>query len=315
MDRLRGLKDFVRSKGWRWEPGKPIPYGEQIVVRHGSDSVTVNYYPKSHKMVPGGSASPLKSALEGWIGVPATTRSATTAPVKGTAKGAASAAYDSVPHIGMDESGKGDWFGPLVVAAVYVTPEEAEALRNAGVQDSKMLLLSQVTAAAAKIRKLLPDPHYHVRVVMPEEYNRRYALTPNLNRLLAEVYAEAAEPVWEATSTGTILCDQFAKSADRLNEAFRRYGLPKPSQQTHAESASIAVAAASVLATDAFRVSLVELGQEAGLSGPLPKGASDVRALKGAVKSILGREGEAGLARYAKLHFKPVRAILNPGLF
>jgi ribonuclease HIII len=78
----------------------------------------------------------------------------------------------------------------------------------------------------------------------------------------------------------------------------------------HAESASVAVAAASVLASAQFGVELLRLGAEAGLRGQLPAGASAIRALTAAAQHILAREGREGLGRYAKLNFKPVQDLL-----
>lgn len=305
---LTELKRFVQSKGWQWQVGKTIPYGEQIVVSQGSDRVTVNYYPKRHAMVPGGAASPLKAALESWIGSHAATQTTASRTVGEKVSGT----FGSIPHIGMDESGKGDWFGPLVVAAVHLEPAEGRCLHSMGVRDSKTVEAGSLSRLAREIKSLIPEERRRVRVLLPEEYNRRYAATPNLNRLLADVYAETAADVWPASRPEVILCDQFAQNAALLEGTFRRRGLPKPMQQTRAESASIAVAAASVLATSAFSRALKDLGEESGIGGPLPKGASAIGALRKAARHILQHEGVEGLGRYAKLHFKPIQELLNP---
>lgn len=326
-NRLEDLKAYARSRGWRWEPGKPVPYGEQIVIQKGQDRATATYYPKRQIIVPGGAASPLMASLKAWIdGSPAETPPPAPAPinVKVSAPGRVAVpkkevslkregvpAFDALAHVGMDESGKGDLFGPLVLAAAYVTPEDARRLRVLGVRDSKEIAPGSIRQLAGEIRKRLPEGHYRVRALMPEEYNRLYAEAENLNRLLAETYAEIAAGMRADVSTETFLCDQFAQRKDRLESAFRRRGLPAPLQQTRAESASTAVAAASVLASAAFTEAMEQLGREAGLAGSMPKGASAIKALNAAARTILRREGRAGLGRYAKLHFKPVQEWMN----
>lgn len=122
--RLDALKQFAREQGWNWEPGADIPYGEQIVVFDAGVTALVNFWPKRGKMQVQGPDSPLKAALQAWVAG----KGGSTAPTAITG-----------PHIGMDESGKGDWFGPLVVAAVYVDEQTSAALCKVGVRDSKTL--------------------------------------------------------------------------------------------------------------------------------------------------------------------------------
>jgi ribonuclease HIII len=117
--------------------------------------------------------------------------------------------------------------------------------------------------------------------------------------------------VQAATGATTIVCDQFAQRAERLDTAFARAGLPRPRQLHHAEATSIAVAAASILAAARFQEELARLGAQAGLGGPLPRGASAIRDLQRAARAIIAREGPGGLGRYGKLNFKPVRALLG----
>ncbi|NTU85053.1 MAG: hypothetical protein HGA45_37765, partial [Chloroflexales bacterium] len=208
---------------------------------------------------------------------------------------------------------KGDWFGPLVVAAVFVEPGQAAALRRAGVRDSKLIESVALVEIAAAIERIVPATAREVLALAPADYNRRYAGLGNVNLLLAELYAETAAPVAARTGARLIVCDQFAQRADRLEMAFAKAGLPRPRQMHHAESISLAVAAASVLATARFQSELARLGAAAGLGRALPKGASAVRLLAQAARQIIAREGAAGLGRYAKLNFKPVQEILASG--
>lgn len=306
--RLEALKGAITAAGWQWRSGKDIPYGAQLIVSDGAVEATLDFYPKRGRTVIGGADSSLRRDLAALAadleqqGAPA------------SAAKPASAAMISGPHIGMDESGKGDWFGPLVVAAVFLDPAGAAALARAGVRDSKELDQASLSRLAARIEATVPATARMVRVVEPDEYNRRYAGLNNINLLLAEIYAEVAVAVHKTTGAEKIVCDQFAQRADRLERTFARAGLPRPTQLHHAESASVAVAAASILATTSFGRELDRLGKQAGLGRPLPAGAFAVRDLRAAARHILAREGAEGLGRYAKLNFKPVQELLGVGL-
>ena len=205
------------------------------------------------------------------------------------------------PHAGMDESGKGDFFGPLVVAAVYV-PDEASALElmKYGVKDSKMIKNDQtILAVASKIRTLLGDRMGMV-TVGNEAYNRLYAGFGSLNRLLAWGHARALEnllnKVPECTSA---LADQFGDEhliLNALNEKGRRIRLD---QRTKAES-DIAVAAASIMARAQFVRVMEKLGQEHGVT--LPKGAG-VQVDEIAAR-LFQKGGAELLTKVAKMHFR-----------
>ena len=339
--RLAAIKGAISARGWRWRPGKPIPYGEQLLVSDGVSEASLDFYPKRGRCVIGGAGSALRQALgelverleregrepgrlerePGRLEREGRESSEGREPGRLEREGRESGegretrrhedAKVLVAELGMDESGKGDWFGPLVVAAVYVEPEAVAALRKAGVRDSKLLLPEELAQVAGRIEALLPAAAREVLVLEPAAYNRRYAALGNINLLLAELYVETAAPIVARTGATTIICDQFSQRADRLNSVFARAGLPRPQQMHHAEATSIAVAAASVLATTRFRAELVRLGALAGLAGPLPPGASAITLLRRAARAILAREGAEGLGRYAKLNFKPVQELLG----
>ncbi len=299
--RLEALKQAIVERGWRWRPGRAIAYGSQLVVDDGTHEATLDFYPKRGRTVVGGPASSLREALRDLAArlearPPVPTPAATPAP--------------SSAELGMDESGKGDWFGPLVVAAVYVTPATAPELQRAGVRDSKQLAVGALAETARAIRQLIPASARAVTMLEPAAYNERYARLGNINLLLAELYAETAAPVVAQTGATRIVCDQFAQRRERLETAFADAGLPRPRQLHHAEAHSLAVAAASVLATAQFQDALRQLGAAAGLDGPLPSGAAALGPLEQAARQIIAREGTTGLGRYAKLHFKPIQALL-----
>jgi len=355
--RLAAIKGAISARGWRWRPGKPIPFGEQLLVSDGVSEASLDFYPKRGRCVIGGAGSALRQALgelverleregrepgrlerepgrleregresdegrepgrlerEGREGGEGRETGRLEREGRESGEGREPRRREDakvlVAELGMDESGKGDWFGPLVVAAVYVEPEAVAALRKAGVRDSKLLLPEELAQVAGRIEALLPAAAREVLVLEPAAYNRRYAALGNINLLLAELYVETAAPIVARTGATTIICDQFSQRADRLNSVFARAGLPRPQQMHHAEATSIAVAAASVLATTRFRAELVRLGALAGLGGPLPPGASAITLLRRAARAILAREGAEGLGRYAKLNFKPVQELLG----
>ena len=298
---LDAVRRQAEAAGWRTEPGATIPYGEQLVIRAGRDRVVANFWPKRGTLSLQGPASPLLDALLAW-------------QAERAGRPGADAASEEplvLPHIGVDEAGKGDWFGPLVVAAVEVDARTAELLQLLGVRDSKRVGSTALGDVAARIEQVVDPAHRRVLVLAPRDLDHAYAAASNLNVLLADLHAEAASMVSKVSGTTQVVCDQFASSGERLDAAFVRRGLPVPVQLHHAEDASIAVAAASVLAAAAFRAALQDLGRAAGLRDGLPAGASDLPRLEGALRRIRAAHGDAAVADYAKLYFKPIRERLS----
>lgn len=297
-NRLDMLKDFIREQGWHWGPGGEIQSGEQIVVSDSTSTALVNYWPKSGKMVVQGVDGALKTVLHHWM-----TRQA----IIGSDREVTNIRG---PHIGMDESGKGDWFGPLVVVAVYVGDRVIESLSAIGVRDSKLLDDTAVDRIAREIEHYVQPGHRVVRVIPPQEYNALYAQHGSVDTLLAAVYAEVAAQLCVAMSTETVVCDQFASSKDVLTSAFHLLGIPDPVQSHHAEQISMGVAAASILARAAFTSALQQLASTAGIGATLPKGASDTKVLEAAIRALATCVGSTNLHEYAKTHFKPIQALL-----
>lgn len=197
-----------------------------------------------------------------------------------------------VTTIGSDETGKGDYFGPLVVAAVRVEPEQAEGLVRAGVTDSKKISDVLALQLGAAIRTGLP---HAVEVLEGEAYNAEHARVRNLNPILAELHARAIARLVEPGVR--VVVDRFA------DESLVRRALGREDvdlvQVPRAER-NPAVAAASILARAEFLVRLRELGEEHGLT--LPKGAGP--PVDRAGRQFLARHGREALGRVAKLHFK-----------
>lgn len=198
--------------------------------------------------------------------------------------------------IGCDESGKGDYFGPLVVAACALSPEEEVFLDEFELKDSKLLSDTAVRDAAEQLRGILP---HEVLVIGPKRYNEMYESFKNLNRLLSWAHAKAMLALRDKTGCSNVLLDQFCDRALVLRALGSRAGDVSLTTQVRAEE-NPAVAAASILARSAFLHGLHRLKSVAGIT--LPKGAGENVLV--AAKAIKNAHGLPLLSEVAKLHFK-----------
>jgi ribonuclease HIII len=206
-------------------------------------------------------------------------------------------------RIGTDESGKGDYFGPLVVAAVWANSMIEDKLLGWGVRDSKKLTDKRVVDLAAQIMVEIP---HAVVIIGPEKYNELYAKIRNLNRLLAWAHARAIENLLEDVACDMVIADKFGDEKyikDALLQKGREVTLI---QQVRAES-DAAVAAASVVARANFLERLAVLSRAVGVE--LRKGASDLVDQAGV--QVLRAGGEDKLRGVAKWHFKNTQKILR----
>jgi ribonuclease HIII len=212
------------------------------------------------------------------------------------------------PHFGVDESGKGDYFGPLVVAGVWVDAALARRFLDAGVTDSKKIAGStRVRRLAAEIRNA-PGVATAVVVIGPERYNSLYQEFRNLNQLLAWGHVRVIEQLAAARpDCRRALSDQFARR-QVLVEALRRKGLTLELEQRHRAEDDVAVAAASILARERFLGWLEKASQAGGVA--LPPGVS--ATVVEAAREIVRRHGPDMLGKVAKLHFKTSAAVLGP---
>ncbi|HEY3781161.1 MAG TPA: ribonuclease HIII [Fimbriimonadaceae bacterium] len=204
-------------------------------------------------------------------------------------------------HIGVDESGKGDYFGPLVIAACFVGPEHLAELE--GVKDSKKLTDLASIKFAEQIKRCCP---HSVIAIGPAKYNELYEKFRNLNKLLAWGHARAIENVLELRPCQLVISDQFADPAGLKRQLFEKGRTITLQSMVRAES-DIAVAAASVLARAEFLHRLKRLGSEIGIE--LPKGASPQVIAAG--KKLVARSGPEALRQVAKLHFKTTQNVLG----
>src|SRR5690606_37541145 len=112
-------------------------------------------------------------------------------------------------YIGIDESGKGDFFGPLVIAAVYSDTSLNKQLLSAGVKDSKLLNDEQINIAALRIKAIISQNRYTIISIGPEKYNQLYNSFKNLNKLLAWGHSKAIENILTQHSVKTAISDKF----------------------------------------------------------------------------------------------------------
>jgi ribonuclease HIII len=219
---------------------------------------------------------------------------------------------ETEPHVGTDEAGKGDFFGPLVTAGVYVDERTAKLLRALSVRDSKLVSDRELRGLATNIRNVVEEERRAVIILAPRRYNELYKQMrsegKNLNTLLAWAHTRAIEDlIGHGLRPKFILSDQFGDKRyieSRLMVDTRLSGVPV--LQMHRAEADVAVAAASILARDAFLRWLEQAGKTLGLI--VPKGASPKVIETG--KLLVGRMGADGLKDYAKVSFKTMEKVL-----
>ena len=209
------------------------------------------------------------------------------------------------PHFGVDESGKGDFFGPLVIAGVYIDRGIARRLIDAGAQDSKRIGSdARIRALADEIRKTSMGL-VEVVLIGPAKYNELYERFGNLNKLLAWGHARVIENLLaKKPDCPRSLSDQFA-DARVIEQSLLRHGRKIAIQQRPRAESDIAVAAASILAREAFISWLDREGRNLGVR--LERGVSP--AVKVAAGRLVEGKGPEILRQVAKVHFRTAHAV------
>ncbi len=209
-------------------------------------------------------------------------------------------------HFGVDESGKGDYFGPLVVAGVYADAQLAESLARIGCRDSKLISNNAQISRMAEQITALPGIASEILCVGPARYNKLYAQMGNLNRLLAWGHARVIASLHaKVPACPRALSDQFANEWV-LRRALSEYNLPVQLDQRPRAEQDLAVAAASILARARF-VQWMELAAQAARC-TLPLGSAP-HVLE-AARHFVSIHGAARLGDVAKLHFKLTKELM-----
>mgnify|MGYP000576315601 FL=1 len=270
---------------------KKINYGYQYTVKLAEAKLTLNIYngKKGLNIVYSGDSALAERAaalLEGR---------------KAQAAAPATFVTDGL-WAGSDESGKGDFFGSLVVAAVVVDNTTADKLRAAGVKDCKLLTDKKILELEDIIKASVVD--YSVLELKPRVYNLRYeqvaAQGGKLNQLLGYGHVAALSRVLEKhEDCHSALIDQFTTSMVNIRVLKQRFPQCDVRQQPKAES-NLAVAAASVLARAQFLHTMAALAAEAGVQ-ELPKGGG--AQATACARELAAKYGKEALRNYVKLHF------------
>jgi ribonuclease HIII len=306
---IDALREFVEGQGWTVVDEKEIQSGYQLTITDGISKVPVAFF-SSGKALIQGKPSALQNELKSWwysrktpSPLPATPTATQSSFVETPSLSSTSiTSFIGRARIGLDESGKGDYFGPLVIGAVYVDEQTENKLIKIGVRDSKLLTDNRMLAMAEEIKAMCLN---FVVPVEPKRYNELYDKIHNLNRLLAWGHAWTLENMLEKVPCNLAVIDQFADES-YVRKALREKGRQIILVQQPRAEEDVAVAAASILARARFVQQLEQLSRRIGKT--LPNGASDPLIVT-VGRELVAKHGKDILAEIAKLHFKTTEMI------
>src|ERR1017187_6473826 len=212
------------------------------------------------------------------------------------------------PRIGVDESGKGDFFGPLVIAGAFLDEAAARNMMEIGGRDSKLIKSDARIADIAKQIRTTSGCVTDVVAIGPEPYNKLHAKMRNVNDILGWGHARVIENLLGRVDSPKAISDQFGNKKI-IERALMERGRKIKLVQRHKAESDLAVAAASIIARDEFVVRLRRLGKEYGVM--LPKGAS--AAVVEAGRELVTKHGRDALGKVAKTHFRTTQKVLEGG--
>jgi len=210
-----------------------------------------------------------------------------------------------LPRLGVDESGKGDFFGPLCIAGVYINETVVKAWKDAGIKDSKNISSDKRMKDLAELITKTPGCVTSVVPIGNEAYNRLYLKMKSVNTMLAWGHARVIENLMGQRhrmnpAPVRAISDQFAYSKDTVAKALMPLGREIELVQKHRAEEDLAVAAASILARNEFVTRLGGMEKDYGMV--FPKGAS--AAVDAAAKEFIAKHGAEALTKVAKMHFR-----------
>jgi len=287
-DKFRELRDYLKKVGFKFEE-RP----HQVFLAR-AEGLTVSLY-ESGKIVIGGKDRTLEREVRWYL--------SKLGAGGGEELSEALKSATGKTRIGTDEVGKGDYFGPLVVAGALVDPATEKKLETLGVRDSKKLSVKRVAELAPLIKMMLGDGRSEVLRIDPRRYNGLYGEMGNLNRLLAWAHSRVIENLLgKNPDCAMAVVDEF--SASSLSAALMEKGRSIHVLQSTRGERDIAVAAASVLARYAFLARMDSMGHEFGAE--FPRGASAVEEF---AKRFVSEYGAEALGKVAKLHFATTKKV------
>ncbi len=279
--RRREFRNFCQRNMFTLEESE-IAHGWRCNVGHEGERVNVNFY-RTGKVLVQGKTCDLKTRVEEFFRT-TTEPSASASPLQHLRQ---------LDHSGVDESGKGDYFGPLAISGVYLTCKQLDLVPSWGVRDSKQLQDQEIIKLAERIKQQC----VHRSLVFPPRlYNERYRQFKNLNKLLAYAHAQIISALVEATNCAQVISDKFA-AAHLIPSYFSSNAHIELTQVVRAER-DPAVACASILARANFLQGLAALSQQHGVV--FLRGASG--RVKKQARAFAQQHG--CLAEVAKTHFK-----------
>lgn len=214
--------------------------------------------------------------------------------------------YYSIPTIGSDEVGTGDYFGPIIVTATFVDKTKIDFINDLGVKDSKKLTDEKILKIAPLLIKEIP---YVTFTLNNKDYNTYQSKGYNMNKIKAILHNKVLYGIThkkEQYSYSKIVVDQFVyprKYFEHILEAKEK--VTDITFTTKAESKCASVAAASVISRYIFLMKMDELSKELGIE--IPKGANAIVDEVG--KEIATKYGFNKLNEIAKLNFKNTEKI------
>ncbi len=227
--------------------------------------------------------------------------------------GAATVGYEEVldpetvePHMGVDESGKGDFFGPLVVAAAYVDKTLADRMKAMDVKDSKAIKSDVKALALGRDLRNLLGHRFALVTIGTAAYNRLYSKMRSVNAMLAWAHARAIEDLLEKVpDCPRAISDQFG-SKEQVKRALMKKGRAIKLEQRHRAESDMAVAAASILAREGFLRAIAKMREQYGVD--IKKGASE--AVREAAIELVKQRGGDVLLETVKCHFRTTDQVL-----
>lgn len=284
------LKNVLKEKGWKEQDIN----NEYVALRMGNENGSVCTLYTSMKVVFQGKEDfkDIVEKLEGNMG-----------SVTGNDE-----RFDITPHLGVDEVGKGDYFGPLVVVACFVDKAFLKRIKGLGIGDSKKISDGRIRSIYEDIRDY---PYYYVSIVKPEQYNERIKELKNVAILLAKEHSKVIEMgLGDLKSKGIecteVVIDQFSSKKSRVVDELGPLGKDVKFVQFHKGENDIAVACASVIARAIFLEQLDRMNDEYYFT--FPKGASNVIS---AAREFVKKNGVDELEKVAKTSFKTTKRVIQ----
>lgn len=304
IEALEQLDKLARKHKLQLEDSKDIPYGVQQEYSYFNEKGKVNIYYSAKKDRISFTVSSKSEAMKRKLNEVVLNQQTLAFPPQ------INDLHSWKSWVGSDESGKGDYFGPLVVAAFYCRYEDIIPLRELGVKDSKELKDNQIDIVARKVMARYPN-NFQQLVLVPSKYNELYVRfkesKKNLNHILAWAHSKVIATLVRRFNPEGVFVDRFTKQNlveyYLASEKCDNYDII----QAHQGERDVAVATASIIARHKFNSGIEHYSNLYGVK--LPKGGGNQTIVVG--KEFVTKCGVEKLNEVAKLHFKNSDSIIS----